>query len=108
MTEPSAHLESGRVLWVAALTILVSELAVQAIRVAAVRMLYPAPAFAPLTPAPPVLDTFIGTVGAIFAFLGLAGYEHPVRKYQLVAAVVLLLSFIPDVGLAVWHSMGGD
>ena len=107
MAQSPAHLETGRVLWVAALTLLLAELAVQAIRMAAILALHPAARFMPLTPLPPLIDTFIGAVGAVVVFACFAEHENPVRKYRRVAAVVLALSFLPDVLLAVSHNMGG-
>lgn len=104
--EQARQIESPHFLWVAALTIGLSIGAVQIVRIAAVRILNPDPAFAPLTPAPPVIDTFIGTVAAIFVFVWMAFRPNPVRTYRRVAAAALLVSFAPDVMLGVYHSMG--
>jgi hypothetical protein len=106
-TEQPAHLDSRRMLWVAPLTIAASVIAVLAVREVAVRVIHPKPAFAPLTLAPPILDTTIGCLGAIFVFVSMVFYEDSVRRYRRVAAVVLVLSFIPDVMLATSHEMGG-
>ena len=105
--EQHQELESGRVLWVAALTIAASLAAVLLVREVAVRTLRPDPQFAPLTLMPPILDTILCTVAAIFVFLKIAFYPNPIRTWRRVAAVVLLASFVPDVLLAVSHSMGG-
>jgi hypothetical protein len=91
--EQYAYLDSRRVLWASALTVLVSVIAVLAVRELAIRILHPAPAFLPLALDPPILDTFIGCVGAIFVFVNIAQYRNPVRTYRRVAAVVLVLSF---------------
>lgn len=107
MTEQPLQLESRRVLPVAALTIAVSLIAVLAVREAAVRVLHPDPRFEPLTLSPPILDTTICTVAAIFVFLKIAFYPNPVRTWRRVAAAVLIVSFLPDVRLAVSHAMGG-
>jgi len=32
---------------------------------------------------------------------------NPVRIFRWIAGVILLLSFVPDILLAVWHSFGG-
>ncbi len=66
-------------------------------------MIHPAPGFMPLTLGQPILDTILGCLGAIFVFASL----ESVRRYRRVAAVVLVLSFAPDVLLATSHEMGG-
>jgi hypothetical protein len=106
-TDQPAHLNSRRMLWVAPLTIAASLIAVLAVRDVAVRVIHPKPAFAPLTMGPPILDTTIGCLGAIFVFVSMVFYEDSVGRYRRVAAVVLLLSFIPDVLVATSHEMGG-
>jgi hypothetical protein len=102
MTEP-LYVDSRRVLWVAPLTIVTSVIAVLAVREVAIRMIHPAPGFMPLTIGPPILDTILGCLGAILVFASL----ESVRRYRRVAAVVLVLSFGPDVLLATSHGMGG-
>jgi len=97
------YIDSRRVLWVAPLTIVTSVIAVLAVREAAVRLIHPAPGFAPLTVGPPIFDTILGCLGAIFVFASL----DSVRTYRRVAAVVLVVSFAPDVLLATSHEMGG-
>ncbi len=97
------YVDSRRVLWVAPLTIVTSVIAVLAVRQVAIRMIHPAPGFAPLTIGPPIFDTILGCLGAILVFASMAS----VRAYRRVAAVVLVLSFAPDVLLATSHEMGG-
>jgi hypothetical protein len=70
-------------------------------------LLHPNPAFLPLTVDPPIIDTFLCTVVAIFVFIKVMFGPNPVRTWRRVAAVVLILSFIPDVLLATSHDMGG-
>jgi len=105
--EPEYDLESRRVLLAAAVTIAAALVAVLAVRHVAVRVLHPSPAFQPLDPAPPVFDTVLCTLVAIFVFVRVAFYPDPVRIWRRVATLVLILSFIPDVLLASSHSMGG-
>jgi hypothetical protein len=105
--EPADGLESPRVLWVAGLTIAVAVAAVLAVREVAVRVLHPDPAFLPLTPTPPIIDTALCTVVALFVFIRIMFYPNPLRTWRRVATVVLILSFIPDVLLATSHDMGG-
>jgi hypothetical protein len=97
------YVDSRRVLWVAPLTIVTSVIAVLAVRQVAIRMIHPAPGFAPLTIGPPIFDTILGCLGAILVFASMAS----VRAYRRVAAVVLVLSFAPDVLLATSREMGG-
>ena len=70
----------------------------------AVRVLHPSPAFLPLTVGPPVVDTILCTVVAIFVFIEIMGGPNAVRTWRRVATVVLILSFTPDVLLATSHS----
>ena len=95
-------------LWLAPLTIACSVIAVLAVREVAIRAIHTAPAFAPLTPAPEIIDTFLGCVGAILVFARMVDTPDSVRNYRWVAAAVLVLSFGPDVLLATSHEMGGD
>lgn len=97
------YVNARRVLWVAPLTIVTSIIAVLVVREIAVRIVHPAPQFLPLTMGPPILDTTLGCLGAILVFASMAS----VRAYRRVAAVVLVLSFAPDVLLATSHEMGG-
>jgi hypothetical protein len=103
MAEQFEYLDSRRMLWVAPLTIAASVAAVLAVREVAIRVIHPAPTYEPLGLGAPVLDTILGCLGAILVFANL----DSVRKYRRVAAVVLLVSFLPDVGLATSHEMGG-
>jgi hypothetical protein len=96
------YVDARRVFWVGPLTIVTSVIAVLAVREVAMWMIHPPPRFEPLTVGPPIFDTILGCVGAILVFACL----DSVRTYRRVAAVVLILSFIPDVLLATSHEMG--
>ena len=109
MEEPAHYLdlESPRVLWgAAALTIAAAVVAVLVVREVGVRVLHPDPAFTPLTPGPPILGTIGCTMMAIYVFVGMVSYPNPIRTWRRVAAVVLVLSFVPNVLLAISHIMG--
>ena len=108
MEEPADCLESPRVLWAAALTVAAAVVAVLVVREIAVRVLHPGPAFAPLFIAPPVVDTILCTVVAIFVFIKIMFGPNPVRTWRRVATVVLILSFTPDVLLAWSDNMGAS
>jgi hypothetical protein len=105
--ERVGEIESPRFLWVAALTIAVSVMAVLAVRAAAVRILHPSPTFAPLAFGPPIIDTIFCVIVAIFVFLKISSYPNGIRLWRYVAAAVLVLSFVPDVLLATSRDMGG-
>ena len=105
--EPEREIESPRFFWVAALTAAVSVIAVLGVRAAAIRILHPSPAFQPLAFGPPVFDTMVCVIVAIFVFLETSSYPNCVRLWRYVASAVLVLSFIPDILLAISHSMGG-
>ncbi len=107
MPEQFVHLDTRRMLWVAPLTVAASVAAVLAVREVAIRVVHPAPQFMPLSLGPPIVDTFLGCLGAIAVFGSIVFYPDSVRKYRRVAAVVLVVSFIPDVLLATYRSMGG-
>jgi hypothetical protein len=106
-TKQPAHLDTRRMRWVAPLTTAASVIAVLAVREVAVRLLHPKPAFMPLALGPPIFDTILGCLGAIFVFVSMVFYEDSVGRYRRVALVVLLVSFVPDVLIAVSHDMGG-
>ena len=88
------------------MTIAAAVVAVVVVREVAVRVLHPDPAFTPLTPGPPIVGTIGCTVMAIYVFVGIVSYPNPIRTWRRVAAVVLILSFVPNVLLAISHVMG--
>jgi hypothetical protein len=86
------------------LTALASVAAVLLIRIVAVAILHPPASFQPLTLLPPIIDTAIGVWGAVFVFWQIGWYSaKPIRMYRKVAAGVLLISFAPDVAIAIGH-----
>jgi hypothetical protein len=97
-----------RLVWAGPLTILVSAASVSLLRLAAVSMLHPSEEFMPLTPGPPVFDTVVAVSVAIIVFARIwSDSLEPAREYRSVAAKVLIVSFAPDVALAVMHGFGG-
>ena len=101
-------LESKRVLWASVATIAAAVIAVLVVREIAIRVLHPSPAFEPLTIAPPIVDTVLCTAVAIVVFVWIMFQPNPLRTWRRIAALVLILSFIPDVFLGVSHSMGAN
>jgi hypothetical protein len=107
--EPARYLKSSRVLWWAAvLTITAAVVAVLAVREVAVWVLHPDPAFTPLSIGSPIVATIAFTTMAIYVFVGVMSYPNPVRTWRRVAGLVLILSFVPNVLLAISHLMGGN
>ena len=97
-----------RLLWAGPLTVLASVTAVCLIRLAAVSILRPREEFMPLTPGPPIFDTVFAVVIAIVVFARIwSDSLEPAREYRSLAAKVLIISFAPDVALAVMHGFGG-
>jgi hypothetical protein len=102
--EPAHYLASPRVLLgAAALTVAAAVVAVLAVREVAVRVLHPDPAFTPLGPGAPIIGAVVCTMMAIYVFVGMVSYPNPVRTWRRVATVVLILSFLPNVMLAISH-----
>jgi cytosine/uracil/thiamine/allantoin permease len=68
------------------------------LRVIAVALLRPDPAFMQLQWGPPIFFSVIGVLGAIgaYALIGRRS-QRPISLFRRVALIVLLLSFIPDV-----------
>lgn len=97
-----------RLVWAGPLTILISVTAVWLIRLAAVSILRPSAEFMPLTPWPPVFDTVVAVCIAIGVFARIwSDSLEPAREYRSLAARVLIVSFLPDIALAVLHGFGG-
>jgi hypothetical protein len=104
----SSHVILSRLLWAGPLTILAAVAAVLCLRVVAVGILHPALRFAPLRWPPPIIDTVILVTGAVIVFSVVSMMSsNPIRTFRIVAASVLLLSFVPDVLLATRHYFGG-
>ena len=89
-------------------TILASVIAVSLIRLAALSIVRPDKEFIPLTTGIPIFDTVVAVGIAIFVFARIwSDSLEPAREYRSLAAKVLIVSFAPDVALAVMHGFGG-
>jgi hypothetical protein len=105
---PGVRVNPARVLWAGPLTLLASIIVVMLIRLVAVRILMPDADFQPLNLQPPILDTVLFGGAAIFVFFRMSSYNfNPIAKYRSLAWKVLIVSFIPDVLVALRHSWGG-
>jgi hypothetical protein len=73
----------------------------------AVTLLHPEPKFLPLALLPPIVDTAFLVTWAVLIFGVFVRFtSNPIRKFKIIAAVVLLLSFLPDLALARSHWLG--
>jgi hypothetical protein len=98
----------ARVLWAGPLTLLASAMVVLVIRLTAIDILMPDPDFQPLSPVPPILDTLLFGGAAILVFFRMCSYNlNPIAQYRSLAWKVLIVSFVPDVLVALRHSWGG-
>ena len=77
-------------------------------RTLAVAILKPDANFPPLTIAAPTFDTVFFGACAVFAFFCMGRYSlDPVREYRSLAWKTLLVSFVPDIVVAMGHWLGG-
>ncbi len=94
----SQKVQLRRLLWVGPLTVLVSILGVLIVRVVAVAILQPDPIPLSLGWVIPIISTIVFVIGAVLVFALVSRYAaNPIRTYQVIAFVVLILTFVPDV-----------
>ena len=104
MAEPPHYIGSHRILcWAAALTIAVAVIAVLAVREIAVRMIHSNPAFTPLSVGSGIIATVACTIIAVYIFAGMFSSSNSVRAWRQVATAVLIVSFLPNIALAISH-----
>ena len=97
----ASKIELRRLWWVGPLTILASILGVLIVRVIAVAILRPDPTPMSLGWVLPVIFTFVLVTGAVLVFALVSRFAaKPIRTYQIIAFVFLLISFLPDIGFA--------
>lgn len=101
MTNSVRSIQFRKLLWVGPLTVLASIVGVLIVRILAVAILNPNPVPISLGWRMPIIFTFILCTAAVLVFAGIARFaKNPVRIYQIVAFVVLLITFLPDIGFA--------
>jgi hypothetical protein len=101
MSRSTVPVRLNRLWWVGPLTVLASILGVLVVRIGAVAILHPDPRPISLGWGAPIAFTFILVSGAVGVFALMARLaRHPLRTYRIVAVVVLLLSFLPDIAYA--------
>ena len=97
----ASKIELRRLWWVGPLTILASILGVLIVRVIAVAILQPDPTPMSLGWVMPVIFTFVLVTGAVLVFALVSRFAAtPIRTYQIIAFIFLLISFLPDIGFA--------
>jgi hypothetical protein len=102
-----ARIQFGRLLWAGPLTVGLSVAAVHLIRTVAVAILNPDARFLPLQPGIPIFDTVFFGACAVFVFLSMGRYSlDPIREYRSLAWKAPLVSFVPDIAVAMLHWLG--
>jgi Family of unknown function (DUF6069) len=97
-TVTSPKVSFSKLLWVGPLAVVVSVVVNVIIRFIAVALLNPPEQFMPLSVQMPIVFTVFGGLMAVIAFAIVAKVaRNPVRTYQIVAVVALIISFIPDI-----------
>jgi hypothetical protein len=106
MDEPT-EIKVGRLLWGGPLAVALSVVTVLLIRAVGVAVLHPSAEFAPLTAQISGFDAVFFGACAVFAFYSICRYGlEPIREYRSLAWKVLLVSFLPDIALALAHLFG--
>ncbi len=101
MADSTSSIRIGRLLWLGPLTVLASIAGVLLVRIIAVFILRPDPLPMSLGWIMPILFTAVLVTGAVLVFAIVARLmKNPIRTYQIIAFIVLVLSFLPDVGFA--------
>ena len=101
MTSPKSSIRISRLLWLGPLTVLASIAGVLLVRIIAVLILRPDPLPMSLGWTLPIFFTTVLVAGAVIVFAIVARLtKNPIRIYQIIAFIVLLLSFLPDIAFA--------
>ena len=101
MNSSKSLIRIGRLLWLGPLTVLASIAGVLIVRIIAVSILRPDPIPISLGWIMPIFFTTVLVIGAVLVFAIVARMtKNPIRTYQIIALIVLVLSFLPDVGFA--------
>ena len=100
MSNPSV-IQFRRLLWAGPLTVLASIVGVLVVRILAVLILRPNPEPMSLGWMAPIFLTLIFVTGGVLVFGTVARFaKDPIRIYQIIAFVFLLISFVPDAAYA--------
>ena len=97
MSASTSPIQLRKLWWIGPLTVLASIVGVLIVRVISVAILQPDPEPMALGWMAPIVFTLVLCVGAVLVFALVARFaKNPIRTYQIIAFVVLLLSFWPD------------
>ena len=97
MTNTGSSIQLRRLLWVGPLTVVAAILGVLLVRIIAVAVLRPDPMPMSLSWALPSIFTAVLVTAAVVVFALVARFaKTPIRTYQVIAFVALLLSLVPD------------
>jgi hypothetical protein len=98
MSNTNSEINLRKLWWAGPLTVLAAILGVLVVRVLAVAILQPDPMPMALGWGAPILFTLVLVSGAVLVFALVGRFaKRPLRTYQIIAFVVLLLSLVPDV-----------
>ena len=101
MSDTRSLIQLRRLLWVGPLAVIASVIGILIVRIIAVAILQPNPQPMSLTWGPPIIFTVVLVTAAVVVFALVARFiKNPIRTYQIIALVVLILSFLPDVAYA--------
>ena len=101
MTSSTSPIQLRRLLWVGPLAVVASVIGVLLIQIIAVAILKPDPLPMSLNWGPPIVFTVVLVSAAVIVFALVTRFiKNPIRTYQIIALVVLVVSFLPDVGYA--------
>jgi hypothetical protein len=107
-SSPEPELRLERLRWAGPFVVLLSVLAVILIRIVGMVFARPTPRFFPLTPVFPVFDTLVLASAAVLVFARFCrDNANPIADYRRLARWILVVSFAPDILLAVTHGFGG-
>jgi hypothetical protein len=98
----------ARYIWVAPLAVVASVAANVLVRTAAKALFAVPDEFMPFSPGTFIAFTTVGVTGAVLVF-ALVGWlsKRPFTTYNWIAGVVLVLSWLPDIGLLVARPFPG-
>ncbi len=109
MTSTTSAIQLRKLWSVGPLTVLASIVGVLIVRVLAVAILKPNPTPISLGWIMPTVFTFVLCTGAVFVFALIARFaKNPIRTYQVIAFVVLVLSLFPDISFATSPRLGAN
>lgn len=101
MSQTTSSIQLRKLLWVGPLAVFASVVGVLLTQIIAVTLLKPDPLPMSLNWGPPIVFTVVLVSAAAVVFALVVRFiKNPIRTYQIIAFVVLVLSLLPDVGYA--------